>query len=109
MIPCTAIYCASDAIALGALRTLYDRGIRVPEQLSVISIGNGESSYAAYAMPALSNIYLPMETMAEKCLELAKDAVASHTLKPVRPSVWRRRSNSGRVWVKLRSGKVNRY
>ena len=84
MIPCTAIYCASDAIALGALRTLYDRGIRVPEQLSVISIGNGESSYAAYAMPALSNIYLPMETMAEKCLELAKDAVASHTLKPVR-------------------------
>ena len=79
-IPCSAIYCASDAIALGALRTLYDCKIRVPEQMSVISIGNGESSYAAYAMPALSNVYLPMETMAEKCLELARKAIDTHTI-----------------------------
>ena len=98
MIPCTAIYCASDAIALGALRVLYDRGIQVPEQLSVISIGNGESSYATYAVPALSNIYLPMETMAEKCLELAREAVASPTAAPQRiclPTPFQQRESLG--------------
>ena len=78
MIPCTALYCSSDAIALGALRTLYDRGIKVPEQMSVISIGNGEPSFAAYAVPALTNVYLPMESMAERCLEIALRLVGTH-------------------------------
>ena len=77
-VPCTAFYCSSDAIALGALRTLYDRGLKVPEQMSVLSIGNGEPSVAAYAIPALSNIYLPMEAMAEKCLQLTLQQIASH-------------------------------
>ena len=83
MIPCTAFYCASDAIALGALRVLHDRGIRVPEQISLISIGNGEPAFAAYSIPALSNIYLPMEEMAEKCLELARKSVGTHDLAPM--------------------------
>ncbi len=78
MIPCTAFYCSSDAIALGALRTLYDRGIKVPEQMSVISIGNGEPSFASYAVPALTNVYLPMESMAERCMEIALRLVGSH-------------------------------
>lgn len=77
-VPCTALYCSSDAIALGALRTLYDRGLKVPEQMSVLSIGNGEPAYAAYAIPALSNIYLPMESMAERCLQLALKQIAAH-------------------------------
>ena len=52
MEPCTALYCSSDAIGLGALRTLYDRGLKVPEQMSVLSIGNGEPAYVAYSVPA---------------------------------------------------------
>ncbi len=83
MIPCTAFYCASDAIALGALRTLHDRKIQVPEQMSLISIGNGEPAFAAYSIPALSNIYLPMEDMAEKCLELLRKAIETHDFSPV--------------------------
>ena len=78
MEPCTALYCSSDAIGLGALRTLYDRGLKVPEQMSVLSIGNGEPAYAAYSVPALSNIYLPMEAMAERCLQLALKQIAAH-------------------------------
>jgi DNA-binding LacI/PurR family transcriptional regulator len=77
-IPCTALYCASDAIALGALRTLYDRGVRVPGQMSVISIGNGEPAFAGFSIPALTNVYLPMEEMAQKCLEIALQLVETH-------------------------------
>ena len=78
MEPCTALYCSSDAIGLGALRTLYDRGLKVPEQMSGLSIGNGGPAYAAYSVPALSNIYLPMEAMAERCLQLALKQIAAH-------------------------------
>lgn len=77
LVPCTALYCSSDAIALGALRTLHDRGLKVPEQMSVLSIGNGEPAYAAYSVPALSNIYLPMEAMAERCLQIALKQIAA--------------------------------
>ena len=64
----SAIYCASDAIALGVIYTLHQHNVRIPEEISVISIGNGDNEYSQYTIPPLSNVYLPMEDMAEKCL-----------------------------------------
>ena len=71
---------------MGALRALSDAGIRVPEDMSVISIGNGEPVFAAYAIPALTNVYLPMESMAERCLEMVLRQVESH--EELRERVW---------------------
>lgn len=64
----SAIYCASDAIALGVIYCLHKNGIKIPEQISVISIGNGDNEYSQYTIPPLTNVYLPMEDMAENCL-----------------------------------------
>lgn len=36
----SAIFCATDEMALGAIHALQDSGLRVPDQVSVISIGN---------------------------------------------------------------------
>ena len=67
---CDSIFCLSDAVAHGALFTLNRAGIDIPGQISVISIGNGEASHNQYAIPPLSNVYLPMEDMARTCLDI---------------------------------------
>lgn len=50
----TAVCAASDSIAIGFLHRLAERGVRVPEDISVIGFGNIEAS--AYISPALSTI-----------------------------------------------------
>lgn len=68
--PCDSVFCLSDAIAHGALYALNREGIKIPEDISVISIGNGESEYSQFSIPPLTNVYLPMEDMAKNCLEI---------------------------------------
>ncbi len=68
--PCDCVFCLSDAIAHGVLYTLNREGKKIPEEISVISIGNGESEYSQYSIPPLTNVYLPMEDMAKNCLEI---------------------------------------
>ncbi|MBB6673264.1 LacI family DNA-binding transcriptional regulator [Cohnella nanjingensis] len=50
----TAVFCASDLMALGALRTLERMGRKVPEDMSVI--GFDDISIAAYCSPKLTTI-----------------------------------------------------
>ena len=40
--PPTAVFCASDEMAIGVLRAARDRGVAVPEQLSVVGIDDHE-------------------------------------------------------------------
>lgn len=60
----------SDAVAMGVLHACYERGIRVPERLGVIAVGNGLPEYAEHACPPLTCVEVPMEDMASQCLEL---------------------------------------
>ena len=62
------VFCASDAIAIGALRAFHKNGIKLPEDLELISIGNGDEEQEEYAITSLSVINLPMEEMAIQCL-----------------------------------------
>jgi len=50
----TAIACANDEVALGAIRALLDRGLRVPEDVSVV--GFDDHPLAAFASPPLTTI-----------------------------------------------------
>lgn len=62
------LFCTSDSIALGALKAFHEKGIQIPEQLEIISVGNGNPDQEEYAIPSLSVISLPMENMAAACL-----------------------------------------
>jgi LacI family transcriptional regulator, galactose operon repressor len=50
----TAIVCGSDADALMALRECSLRGIRVPEEISIV--GFGDEAFARHTVPALTTI-----------------------------------------------------
>jgi LacI family transcriptional regulator len=56
--PFTAICCASDLLALGALRRLAERGIEVPRDVSVA--GFDDIQTAAMTAPSLSTVRLPL-------------------------------------------------
>ena len=55
--PPTAIFCAGDILALGAISASNDLGMAVPDDVAVM--GYGEIPFAALADPALSTTRLP--------------------------------------------------
>jgi LacI family transcriptional regulator len=54
----TALFVASDVMAMGALKALADANVRVPEDVALIAIG--DPPFAPYSVPALSTLSLPV-------------------------------------------------
>ncbi len=59
-----AVFCGSDGLTSGAVRFLYELGIRIPEDISVL--GYEDSILAEYASPALTVIDAHKETMGKE-------------------------------------------
>jgi LacI family transcriptional regulator len=55
----TAIICVNDLMAVGALKELRERGIRVPEDVSVTGFDNIKLSEFCY--PALTTVHIPRD------------------------------------------------
>ena len=66
-IPITAICCANDNIAVGALQCLQDNNIKVPENVSLISVGNLPIS--GYSIPAITTAAIPLYELGVKSTE----------------------------------------
>lgn len=66
--PPTAILAANDLMAMGAVRTLYDMGYRVPEDVSVI--GFDDITMNQYFLPALTSIRQEMKLQGSMAVEL---------------------------------------
>jgi LacI family transcriptional regulator len=58
---CTALFCANDEMAVGALSYFQEAGISVPRDLSVI--GYDDTPSAAFAAPRLSSVHMPWREM----------------------------------------------
>ena len=59
----TAVFAASDPIALGAMRALHENGYRVPEDVSVV--GFDDINVAGFSNPPLTTVHAPAEFMGE--------------------------------------------
>jgi len=57
----TALFCANDEMALGAISRFYEAGIHVPRDVSVI--GYDDTPSAAYAAPPLASVHIPWREM----------------------------------------------
>ena len=67
--PFTAILCANDLLAIGALRRLAELGISVPDEVSVA--GFDDISMADMTAPHLSTVHLPLREMGRRGFEYA--------------------------------------
>ena len=75
----TALFCFNDEMALFALRDLKERGVCVPEEMSVVGIDDIQMS--AWSSPALTTIQQPLRQIgvrsAEILLSLLRDGNAA--------------------------------
>ena len=60
--PPTAIFCYCDRMALGAYEAVRSRGLRIPQDVSIVGFDN--EAFAAEMEPPLTTIILPHEDMA---------------------------------------------
>jgi LacI family transcriptional regulator len=67
----TAIIALNDTMAVGALAALRERGVAVPDQVSVV--GFDDVPIARDVTPALTTIRLPLEEMGVRAMTLALD------------------------------------
>jgi LacI family transcriptional regulator len=70
----TAIVAANDLMAAGALRALADRGIRVPQEMSVV--GFDDAPLAEMVSPALTTVRQPLQEMAQMAVSLLLARIA---------------------------------
>ncbi|MBA2395478.1 MAG: LacI family DNA-binding transcriptional regulator [Ktedonobacteraceae bacterium] len=66
--PPTALFCATDLLALGAFNGVWQRGKRVPEDLSII--GFDDIKEASETFPSLTTIRQPVHAMAQESVAL---------------------------------------
>ena len=67
-VPFSALFTVSDMMALAAVKAMSVRGIRVPEDCSVIGIDGIDSSN--YSIPTLTTMVQPTENMARESVDI---------------------------------------
>lgn len=77
----TAVYCAGDVMASGALRAIRERGLRVPEDIALVSFDN--FSMAAYLNPPLTTVRQDTQGLGSKAARLLLEEISEPKEKPV--------------------------
>ena len=78
--PPTAIFCAGDILALGAISAIHERGLRVPQDVAVM--GYGELPFARLASPSLSTVRLPADALGYEAIRTLRRAIADGEPQP---------------------------
>jgi DNA-binding LacI/PurR family transcriptional regulator len=77
----TAIYAQNDVMAMGVLSGLHDRGLRVPEDCSVVGCDN--LPLAARTIPPLTTVDVPFYRTGELAMETLLELIATKPAKPI--------------------------
>lgn len=76
--PPTAIFAGNDAQAAGVYRVLYQRNIRIPDEMSVI--GFDDVTYTAQMSPPLTTIHQPLTEMGKMAANMLLRLIAGQRL-----------------------------
>lgn len=69
----TAIFALSNTIMLGALKAIREAGLRIPEDIALISFDN--NLYMDYMTPSITRISQPVEDMAKLAVKILLDKI----------------------------------
>lgn len=78
--PFTAAVTFNDVMAAGIMRILHQKGISLPQQLSIV--GFDDVVMARYLFPALTTMHYPVERMARRASQLAIQLFKGMTQQP---------------------------
>jgi len=71
----TAVFCFNDIAAIGAMRAIYDAGLRVPDDISVV--GFDDILSAAYQRPSLTTVRQPLREMGSRGAQMLLKMIAN--------------------------------
>ena len=74
----TAIFSMNDEMAIGAMQTLKNQGIRIPEDMSVT--GFDDIAYSKYSDPSLTTISQPAEEMGKMAMDMLLKVIEGEPL-----------------------------
>ena len=77
----TALFVASDGMAVGALKAIYEAGLRLPDDIAMIAIG--DPPFAAYTIPALTTMSIPIAESGRVAARILLDWINAG--KPLQP------------------------
>ena len=69
----TAIFCANDNTAIGAIKAIREKGYRIPEDISIIGVDDIET--AQYLSPMLTTVHIPTEEMGQLAAKILIDRI----------------------------------
>jgi LacI family transcriptional regulator len=72
----SAVFAVTDELAIGAMRALYEAGLRVPRDISII--GFDDIDIAAFMVPGLSTVRQPIQEMGRKTAEIMYRLIAGN-------------------------------
>jgi LacI family transcriptional regulator len=81
----TAIFCINDAIAIGAMRAIYQAGLEIPRDISVV--GFDDVPIAALLRVPLTTVAQPIQKMGAAAVELLTERIAGGPSLPHRQVV----------------------
>jgi LacI family transcriptional regulator len=76
--PPTAIFAANDQMALGVMRTARERGLSIPEDLSIVGFDDTPASRSAW--PPLTTIRQPLQEIGAAAVDLILSGESEHPL-----------------------------
>lgn len=79
-----AYFCANDSIALGALKAIHEKGIKVPSDIALI--GFNDDATSAFTYPSLTTVRVYTEFMGEQALLSLCEQFEGRTI-PVRKMI----------------------
>ncbi|MEL7187121.1 MAG: LacI family DNA-binding transcriptional regulator [Pseudomonadota bacterium] len=79
--PPTAIMCGNDKMALRAIMQLHDRGVKVPDDISVVGFDDFKV-ISENVIPALTTASLPYYQMGQRAAEIAIDIASGKQKRP---------------------------
>lgn len=85
----TALFCSNDIIAIGAMNTAHELGLRVPENIALM--GFDDLAQASWPLFNLTTIHVPFQEMLRSAVTMLLDRLegrvtkARHQVHPVTP------------------------
>jgi LacI family transcriptional regulator, repressor for deo operon, udp, cdd, tsx, nupC, and nupG len=64
----SAVFCSNDEMAIGAMRALISRGLRIPEDVSVV--GFDDIRYSRYTSPPLTTVSQPKNALGREAMTM---------------------------------------
>lgn len=71
----TAMFCLNDDMAVGAMKAIYESGLKIPEDISLVGFDDNE--FSAYLTPALTTVSRPIEKMCSKGAQILLKKIES--------------------------------